>query len=66
MVNHRLKDILPDFQSFLLERELALEKYAPFYALRASQFLAFANKDNERDLEALVQKCLDHLKDKEI
>lgn len=61
--DHRLKDILPEFQSFLLGRQFATEKYAPFYALRVSQFLAFANKDNERDLAALIQKFLDHLKE---
>jgi len=63
--NQRLKDVLPDFQSFLLERKLTHEKYVPFYALRVSQFLTFANKDKERDIETLVNKFLDHLKVRE-
>ncbi len=63
--NQRLKDVLPDFQSFLIDRKLTHEKYVPFYALRVSQFLAFANKDKERDIETLVKRFLDYLKVRE-
>lgn len=59
---HGLKDILPEFQSFLLGKKLTPEKYIPFYALRVSQFLALANRDKENDLQALVQKFLHYLK----
>jgi len=59
--NYRLKDVLPEFQSFLLEKKLISERYIPFYAFRVSQFLAFANKNTENDIEALIQKFHDHL-----
>mgnify|MGYP005846627579 CR=1 FL=1 len=65
MVNHRLKDVLPEFQGFLLGRELAIEKYVPFYALRVSQFLAFANRHAQNDLQAMIQAFLDHLRTQE-
>ena len=59
--DHRLKDVLPDFQRFLLDKRLASERHVPFYAFRVSQFLAFANKDKEVDVETLVRRFLDHL-----
>ena len=31
--DHRLKDVLPEFQSFLIEKKLTHERYIPFYAL---------------------------------
>ena len=65
MVNHRLKDILPEFQGFLLGRELVHEKHAPFFALRVSQFLAFANRNAGNDLQALLQEFLEHLRKQE-
>jgi hypothetical protein len=37
-------DILPEFQTFLPEKKLALEKNVFFYALRASKYLTYANK----------------------
>jgi hypothetical protein len=63
--DHRLKDVLPEFQSFLVEKELTHERYIPFYALRVSQFLSFANRSAENDIETLVQKFLDQLKARE-
>jgi len=33
-----------------------------FYALRVSQFLAFANRNTERDIEIVVQEFLDQMK----
>jgi hypothetical protein len=63
--NNHLKDILPDFQHFLLDRELAAEKHLPFYALRVSQFLSFAKNNGERDLEILIGKFIDNLKTKD-
>lgn len=56
-----LKDVVPDFQRFLRERRLASERHAPLYAVRVSQFLAFANKYKDKDGEALMQRFLDHL-----
>ena len=63
--DHRLKDVLPEFQSFLVEKKLTHERYIPFYALRVSQFLSFANRSAENDIETLVQKFLDQLKARE-
>jgi len=63
--DHRLKDVLPEFQRFLLGKELALEKYVSFYALRVSQFLAFTNRHAENDLQALIHEFLERLKTKE-
>jgi hypothetical protein len=37
-----LKNILPDFQAFLISRKLADEKHAPFFALWVYKFLAFS------------------------
>ena len=48
--SNMLKDLLPDFQRFLFERDLVPEKYIPFYVLRVSQFLLFANKETEKDI----------------
>jgi integron integrase len=59
----QLQDILPDFQSFLVKRKLADEKHVRFYALRVSQFLTFANRDKERDLNILIEKFLDSLRE---
>jgi hypothetical protein len=41
------KDILPEFQQFLLEERLAPEKNIPFFAYWVSRFLAFA-RNRER------------------
>jgi len=61
----QVKNLLPDFQRFLFERDLVPEKYIPFYALRVSQFLSFANKEAEKSIEILTQKFLDYLTQKE-
>lgn len=42
--DNRKKDVLPEFQAFLLDKKLAQEKNVFFYALWASKFLNFANK----------------------
>jgi integrase len=41
----RKKDVLPEFQAFLLEKKLAQEKNVFFYALWASKFLNYSNKE---------------------
>ena len=53
--------VLPDFQDFLLSRGLATQKYTPFYALWASKFLAFSNRNQRLELKARVEKFLDQL-----
>lgn len=44
MSDNRKKDVLPEFQAFLLDKKLAQEKNAFFYALWASKFLIYSNK----------------------
>ena len=62
MAKESLKEVLPEFQEFLVSRKLALEKNAPYYALWASRFLAFANKNDGQDLDALVLEFLEDRK----
>lgn len=56
------KNILPEFQKFLLERKLAPEKNVPFLAYWVSRFLGFARK-RERTVteynETTVQEFLE-------
>jgi 2-phosphoglycerate kinase len=61
----RLESILAEFQDFLRKKKIADERYVPFYALRVSQFLAYANTHDENDEELLVQGFLDSLKARE-
>jgi len=37
-------DILPEFQTFLLEKKLVSEKYVLFYSLWAEKFFTYARK----------------------
>jgi len=64
-LSNRLKDVLPEFQRFLHDRKFTSERYIPFYALRVRQFLSFANKEAEKDIEILTQRFLDYLRQKE-
>lgn len=59
MANERLKDILLDFQAFLISGKLAQEKNIPFYALWGSRFLAFVNKKDRRNIDELVLEFLE-------
>jgi hypothetical protein len=45
-----LNDRLPEFQKYLLERNLAPAKNVPFYALRVSRFLDYAKEMDSRRL----------------
>jgi hypothetical protein len=40
----RKKDVLPEFQVFLLDKKLAQEKNVFFHALWAGKFLIYSNK----------------------
>jgi hypothetical protein len=40
-----LKDILPEFQKFLLEGKIVPEKSIPYYAVWVSKFLRFVNRN---------------------
>jgi integron integrase len=59
------KEILPEFQKFLLERKLAPEKNIPFLAYWVSRFLGFARK-SERTVteynETTVQEFIEALR----
>lgn len=60
-----LKEIIPDFQKFLVDRSLAQEKNIPFLAYWVSRYLAFCHK---RDLsiedytESAVAEFIDMLR----
>lgn len=56
--------ILPEFQKFLREHKFVSEKNIPFYAYRASQFLAFSNKNENLSLPLRTEKFLNELKAK--
>jgi len=59
MVNENLKGILTDFQEFLVSNKLTQEKNVPFYALWASRFLTFYNKNDGCGIDELVLKFLE-------
>jgi hypothetical protein len=54
-------DILPDFQKFLIERKLVQQKHIPFYALWASRFMSFSNKNQDKEPELRIRLFLDSL-----
>lgn len=56
-----LNNILPEFQRFLIDKSLASERHAPFYARWASKFLAYSNNNSEPDLEKRMESFLAHL-----
>lgn len=62
MANESLKEVLPDFQAFLISSRLAQEKDIPFYALWASRFLAFVNKKDKCSLDELVLEFIEEQK----
>ncbi len=58
-------DILPEFQTFLLEKKLALEKNVFFYALWASKYLTYARKkqiSSDKYQENAVLEFIESLK----
>ena len=56
-----MKEILPDFQKFLVERKLAPEGQVSFYALWASRFLSFSNRHQDKAIELRKRLFLDSL-----
>lgn len=62
MAKESLKEILPDFQAFLISGKLTQEKNIPFYALWASRFLVFVNKNDRRNIDELVLEFLEEQK----
>jgi integron integrase len=53
------KNILPEFQEFLLAKKLVPEKNVYFYALWVNRFLTFINKKESKDIPILVEQFLD-------
>ena len=49
-LSNSVKETLPEFQKFLLNRKLVPERNAPFYAYWVSRFLEYARK---RDLSTM-------------
>ena len=56
-----MTNILPDFQKFLIERKLVPQRNVPFYALWASRFLSFSNKNQDKEMELRIRFFLDSL-----
>lgn len=54
--------ILPDFQKFLLSRNLVPEKNVAFYAYWVSKFLAFSNSNEDLTPDLRVREFLNHLR----
>ena len=57
-----MNNILPEFQEFIVQRKLAPENQAPFYAYWVSKFLRFSNRRQDKPLDLRVQMFLDVLK----
>ncbi len=63
--DNRKKDVLPEFQAFLLDKKLAQEKNVFFYALWVSKFLNYSNKKqipNNQYQENAVIEFIESLK----
>ncbi len=57
-----MNSILPQFQKFMADRHLAVEKQIPFYAGWASKFILFSNARNTTPSDLKIQLFLDDLK----
>lgn len=57
-----MNSILPQFQKFMADRHLAVEKQIPFYAGWASKFIRFSNARNTTPSDLKIQLFLDDLK----
>lgn len=56
------KQILPEFQKYLLDKKLVLEKNAPYYAHWVSRFLTFLNNsENFNKEEICIEEFLNQL-----
>ncbi len=56
-----LDTILPEFQQFLIDKDFASQKHAPFYARWVSKFISFSNTANELDPEKRIEIFITHL-----
>jgi hypothetical protein len=57
------KEVLPEFQEFLIARNLAQKKHVSFLANWVSKFLAFRRGNEEEDINITVARFLDTLRD---
>jgi integron integrase len=53
--------ILTDFQKYLIDRNLVPKGHVSFYALWASKFLNFSNKNQDRNIDLRIRLFLDYL-----
>lgn len=58
------REVLPEFQDFLLARGIVRENYAQFYAQWVSKFLAFSNENENLKPDLRVTAFLNHLQEK--
>ena len=56
-----MSQILPDFQKYLIERNLTLKGHVSFYALWASKFLYFSNNNQDKEISVRIRLFLDLL-----
>jgi hypothetical protein len=59
------RELLPDFQKYLLSRRLVAEKNVSFYAWWVRKYLSFANRHEGLSRELKVEQFLDELVSKE-
>jgi len=62
--NMRDQKLLPEFQNYLLSRGLVPEKNIPFYALWASRFLSFGNRNENLSLDIRIEQFLKEMETK--
>jgi integrase len=55
------KQVLPEFQNFLLDKKLVPVKNVPFYAYWVSKFLHFSNNNENLSKEIRIKKFLNQL-----
>ena len=63
--DNKKNDVLPEFQTFLLEKKLAPEKHVFFYALWASKYFTYARKkqiNSDQYQENVVIEFIESLK----
>ena len=59
------KEVLPDFQKYLLSHKLAPEKSVPFLAIWVGKFLAFSNRKGQADIGLTATEFLNSLEARE-
>ena len=55
--------VLPEFQDYLRSKSLVSEKYIPYYAHWARNFLAFSKNHSNLNRDLQIQKFLDYLRE---